>query len=78
MKSKKATRWLIRLVKFVLPRTKGMLNNTIKIHLVLHMAEDILNHGVPQNFNSAFMESAHIPLAKDTSPNTQKRASSFT
>jgi hypothetical protein len=55
-----------------------MRNNTIKIHLVLHMAEDILNHGVPQNFNSAFMESAHISLAKDTSRNTQKRVSSFT
>ena len=77
-KSMKATRWLIRLFKFVSPRTKGMCNNTIKIHLVLHMAEDMLNHGVPQNFNSAFMESAHIPLAKDTSRNTQKRSTSFT
>ena len=76
--SKKATRWLMRLFKFVSPRTKGMCNNTIKMHLVLHMSDDIIRHGVPQNFNSAFMESAHIPLAKDTSRNTQKRATSFT
>lgn len=76
--SKKATRWLMRLFKFVAPRTKGMGNNTIKMHLVLHIADDIIRHGVPQNFNSAFMESAHIPLAKDTSRNTQKRVTTFT
>jgi hypothetical protein len=76
--SQKATRWLMRLFKFVSPRTKGMCNNTIKMHLVLHISDDIIRHGVPQNFNSAFMESAHIPLAKDTSRNTQKRATSFT
>jgi hypothetical protein len=53
-------------------------NNTIKMHLVLHMADDILDHGDPQNFNSAFTESAHIPLSKDTSRNTQKPLATFT
>ena len=54
------------------------MNNTIKRHLVLHLCEDILNHGVPDNVNSSYAESAHIPLAKITSRNTQKRAVSFT
>jgi hypothetical protein len=43
----------MRQFKFVSPRQQGMGNNTIKMHLVLHMADDILDHGVPQNFNSA-------------------------
>jgi hypothetical protein len=55
-----------------------MTNNTIKRHLVLHICEDILDHGVPDNVNSAYAESAHITLAKVTSQNTQKRALSFT
>jgi hypothetical protein len=73
-----AVQWLMRLVATVAPRTTGMTNNTIKKHLVLHLCEDILDHGVPDNVNSAFAESAHIPLAKMTSRNTQKRAISFT
>ncbi|KAI2494827.1 hypothetical protein MHU86_19722 [Fragilaria crotonensis] len=59
-------------------RPGAMGNNTIKTHLVLHLCEDILDHGVPDNVNSAYAESAHIPLAKATSRNTQKRAISFT
>ncbi|KAI2507104.1 hypothetical protein MHU86_7373 [Fragilaria crotonensis] len=53
-------------------------NNTIKTHLVLHLSEDILDHGVPENVNSAYAESAHIPLSKITARNTQKRAKTFT
>ena len=68
----------MRLVAEVAPRPGGMTNNTIKRHLVLHLCEDILDHGVPDNVNSAYAESAHIPLAKLTSRNTQKRAVSFT
>jgi hypothetical protein len=70
--------WLMRSVAEVAPRPGGMTNNTIKRHLVLHLCEDILDHGVPDNVNSAYAESAHIPLAKLTSRNTQKRAVSFT
>jgi hypothetical protein len=32
----------------------------------------ILDHGIPDNVNSAYIESAHIPNAKVTSQNTQK------
>ena len=41
-------------------------NNTIKNHLVLHLTEDILDHSVPDNVNSTYAESAHIPLSKLT------------
>ena len=71
--------WLIRLVADIAPRTTGMGNNTIKRHLVIHICRDMLDHGVPQNVNSAYAESAHIPLAKETSRRLQqKRATSFT
>ncbi len=64
--------WLmLRLMATVGPRTTGMTNNTIKKHLVLHLCEDILDLSVPDNVNSAYSESAHIPLAK-------KQAISFT
>ena len=53
-------------------------NSKIKMHLALHLCKDTLDHGVPDNDNSAYAESAHIPLAKITSWNTQNRADSFT
>ena len=73
-----AMQWLIWQVAKVSRCTKGMGNNTIKTHLALHLCKDILDHGVPDNVNSAYAESAHIPLAKMTSRNTQKQAVSFT
>ncbi len=73
-----AVQHLMRLVATVAPRPGGMMNNTIKRHLVLHLCEDTLDHGVPHNVNSSYAESAHIPLAKITSRSTQKRAFSFT
>ena len=76
-KSKYATSALVRLLKDVAPRFEGMKNNTIKTHLPLHMAEDIENFGVPEVFNSAYAESAHITIAKKTVRNTQKRNKSY-
>ena len=76
-RSHAGVQWLMRCVAYVAPRTGGMTNNTIKRHLVLHIREDILDHGVPDVVNSAYAESAHITLAKVTSRNTQKRAISF-
>jgi hypothetical protein len=63
-----AVQWLMRFIATVAPRTGGMTNNTIKRHLVLHICEDILDHGVPDNVNSAYAESAHISLAKKYIP----------
>ncbi len=48
------------------------------MHLMLHIMEDILDHDVPDVVNSSYAESAHIPFAKNTSRNTQKRVASFT
>jgi hypothetical protein len=45
--------WLMQSVAEVAPRPGGMTNNTIKRHLVLHLCEDVLDHGVPDNVNSA-------------------------
>jgi hypothetical protein len=70
--------WLMRVVTEVIPRPGAMGNNTIKTPLVLHLCEDILDHGVPENVNSSYTKSAHIPLAKVTTQNTQKQAISFT
>ncbi|KAI2514387.1 hypothetical protein MHU86_280 [Fragilaria crotonensis] len=72
-----ATSYLLRLLKTVAPRHDGLKNNTVKMHLVLHMAEDIENFGVPEIFNSAYAESAHIPIAKKTVKNTQKRNETY-
>ena len=68
----------MRHVANVCPRQTGMGNNTIKNHLVLHLSKDVLDPGVPENVNSAYAESAHIPLSKLTARNTQKRATTFT
>ncbi len=72
MTSQNAVQWLMRNVANVCPQQTGMGNNTIKDHLVLRMCEDIFDHGVPENVNSANAESAHIPLSKMTARNTQK------
>ena len=74
----KATQWLMHLFQNVAPRESGMKNNTAKMYLVVHLVDNTFDHTVPQNMNSAFTKSAHIPLAKDTSRNTQNWATSFT
>jgi hypothetical protein len=76
-KSKMAMKWLMRHFKFIALHPTGMKNNNIKFHLILHLADDILDHGVPQNFNSSFAKTAHISLAKDTARNMQKRTALF-
>ena len=76
-KSHCAVQWLMRQIAGVSPRASGMGNNTIKTHLVLHLSKDILDHGVPENVNSAYAESAHIPLSKIMARNTQKCAKTF-
>ncbi|KAI2497467.1 hypothetical protein MHU86_17017 [Fragilaria crotonensis] len=69
----------MRTLKFVAPRLAGAMGNaTIKTHLVLHIADDILNFGVPEVMNSSYAESAHITISKDTTRNTQKRQETFT
>ena len=47
-----AVEWLMHVVAEVTPCPSAMGNNTIKTHLVLHLCEDILDHGVLENVNS--------------------------
>ncbi len=78
-KSVYATARLMRFLKVVAPRLSGgMLNNTIKTHLVLHIHDNVLNFGVPKVMNSSYSESGHITICKDTTQNTQKRSQMFT
>jgi hypothetical protein len=51
--SQLAVQWLMCVVAEVTPRHGAMGNNTIKTHLVLHLCEDILDYGVPENVNSS-------------------------
>ena len=66
-------RSLIGHFKFTSPCMTGMFQNTIKMHLPLHIARDILDFGVPKIVNSTFLETSHITICKDTAKNTQKR-----
>ena len=77
-KSHCAVQWLLRQVERVAPRPRGMGSTAIKTHLVLHLSKDFLDHGVPDNVDSAYGESAHIPLAKTTARNTQKHETTYT
>ena len=77
-KSEFVVQWLVYQVDQVSPQQHGMGTSLIKSHLVLHLFEDMLDHGVPENVKSAYAESVHIPLAKVTSQNTKIRAVSFT
>jgi hypothetical protein len=70
----------MRFLKLVAPSLSGgMLNNTIKTYLVLHIHDNVLNFGVPEVMNSSYSESGHISICtKDTTQNTQKRSQTFT
>jgi hypothetical protein len=46
-RSGKTMRWLMRLFQKVAPRERGMQHNTVKMHLVLHLAENIQDHEIP-------------------------------
>jgi hypothetical protein len=47
--STNSVKWLMQMMK-----SAAMGHNTIKFHLPLHLADDILDHGVPQNVNSTY------------------------
>ena len=57
-------------------RCKGMGLKMLKFHTTLHMAEDILLHGVPLEFETAPNESHHKP-SKHAAKLTQMNATTF-
>jgi hypothetical protein len=57
-------------------RDKGMGFRTFKFHAALHVADDILNFGVPSNVNTMSNEMHHKP-SKTAAIHTQRRAKIF-
>ena len=57
-------------------RTKGMGLKLLKFHLILHLVEDILQFGVPLEFDTAANESHH-KQAKKAACLTQRSADTF-
>ena len=64
-KSQRAVQWLMRQMKYVSPRNSGMQWKLIKFHFMVHLKQDILDHGVPQNINSGPTETNHKKTSKN-------------
>jgi hypothetical protein len=75
-RAKKKHRYVMYLIRKVAKRTKGNGLKIPKFHGVLHMADEILNFGVPLEFDTGDNESHHIP-AKVAARLTQKVKDNF-
>jgi hypothetical protein len=73
----KKHRFIMYIMKKVANRTTGMGLKIMKYHVVLHMADDILNFGVPLEFDTGANESHH-KASKVAAKMTQRNASTFT
>ena len=69
-------RFILYLMRKIARRQKGMGLKLIKFHVVLHLADDILNFGVPTEFDTSANE-GHHKLGKKAAKLTQKEAASF-
>ncbi len=69
-------RYIMYLVKKIGNRQAGMGLNTLKFHAILHMADDIMQYGVPMEYDTGFMEQGHI-RTKSAALLTQKKAEVF-
>ena len=69
-------RRLMHLIKKAVKRGSNMGLKTMKFHGIVHIAEDILNFGVPSNFDSSANESHH-KASKLAAKLTQKRKRTF-
>ena len=67
----KKHRYLFHLLKKVMKREKGMGMRLVKLHALLHLCLDILNHGVPLNVDTSDNEE-HWKPAKVAAKLTQK------
>ena len=75
-KARNAHRYIMYLMKKVAKRTQGMQLKIIKFHGVVHLAEDILNFGVPMEVDTGANESGHKPT-KVAALLTQKNEETF-
>jgi len=69
-------RYLMYLIKKVGRRTKGMGLKTVKFHAIMHMVDDMLNFGVPMEYDTGSNESGHKPT-KTAAKLTQKCPETF-
>ena len=72
----KKHRYIMYLMRKVAQRTKGMGLKLLKFHTILHIWEDILQFGVPLEYDTSANESMHKP-SKKASKMTQKAADTF-
>ena len=73
---KKKHRYIMYIMRKVAQRTAGMGLKLLKFHTILHIWEDILQCGVPLEFDTSANESMHKP-AKQASKMTQKAYDTF-
>ena len=64
LKAKTKHKYIMYLIRKVAARTSGMGLKLMKFHGILHMADSILNFGVPLEFDTGCNESHHIPTKK--------------
>jgi len=69
-------RYIMYLVRKVAQRQKGMGLKLTKFHAILHIADDILNFGVPLEVDTGSNESGHKPT-KTAAKLTQKQRETF-
>ena len=72
----KKHRYILYLMRKVANRKGGMGLKLLKFHVVLHLFDDILNFGVPQEFDTSANE-GHHRTGKRAAELTQKEASNF-
>ena len=73
---KKKHRYIMYVMRKVAQRNAGMGLKLLKFHTILHIWEDIIQFGVPLEFDTAANESHHKP-AKQASKMTQKAHDTF-
>ncbi len=76
VRSKNKHRYIMYLIKKVGKRAKGMGLKLIKYHTILHMSQDILNFGVPMEYDTGSNESGH-KKTKQAAKLTQKKEETF-
>jgi hypothetical protein len=75
-RAEKKHRYIMYLIKKIGRRSKGMGLKITKFHCIVHMARDMLNFGVPMNYDTGACEAGHKPV-KVAAKLTQKKEQVF-
>ena len=76
VRMKGKNKFIMRLLKRIADRTKGMGWNIVKFHNILHIWEDILMFGVPLEYDTGSAESGH-KATKTAAKTTQRNQETF-